>query len=130
MKKFKLSLLEKLKLLSLKKSQLPLLFIVLMILTFADIATATYGLSIGGKESNPLFIGESFITRESLTAKISLTFVFVGIFIVTYGLCKKENFSKGLLLLSIQLIFLVGFYTGIVVGNTAGILITLIIQVL
>ena len=75
---------------SLVKSKLLFLLIAL---TLADVVTTIYGLSIGGRELNFLFPGESFITKESLTIKICLSIIFVGIFTVTYRLCLKEGFS-------------------------------------
>jgi len=98
------------------------LLFLLVALNLADIITTIYGISLGGSELNPLFPGESFITRESLIIKICLVIVYAGIFIVSYKLCKKESFIKGLWVLNIQLLVLVGIYIVVVGNNLLGII--------
>lgn len=100
------------------------ILLLLVILNLADIVTTVYGLSRGGNEINPLFSGNPFINIESLTIKIGLPLVYIGVFTVTSKLCKKKEFSKGLWLLNINLLFLVGFYLIIVANNLLGIIIT------
>ncbi|MBZ9569432.1 hypothetical protein KJA16_00735 [Patescibacteria group bacterium] len=94
----------------------------LVALNSTDIITTVYGLSLGAGEFNPLFSGDSFVTKESLIIKIGLPLVYSGFSTITYGLCKKENYSKGFWLLNINLLFLVGFYTIVVTNNLLGII--------
>ena len=94
----------------------------LVALNSTDIITTVYGLSLGAGEFNPLFPGDSFVTRESLIIKIGLPLVYIGLFNVSRALCKKESYSKGFWLLNINLLFLVGFYTIVVTNNLLGII--------
>ena len=99
-----------------------LALLVLITLNITDIVTTIYGLSLGGSELNPLFPGESFITRESLATKICLPIIETVLFFITYRLCQKEGFSKGLWILNIQLLALIGIYAFVVGNNLTGIM--------
>jgi len=94
----------------------------LVALNSTDIITTVYGLSLGAGELNPLFPSDSFVTRKSLNIKICLPLIYTGLFTITYSLCKKENYSKGLWLLNINLLLLVGSYTIVVTNNLLGII--------
>ena len=98
------------------------ILLLLVILNLTDIVTTVYSLSLGGSEINPLFSEKPFINVESLTIKIGLPLVYIGVFTVTSKLCKKREFSKGLWLLNINLLFLVGFYLIVVTNNLLGIM--------
>jgi len=97
-------------------SRYKLLFL-LLVLDIADVITTIYGLSIGAKESNPLFPGDSFLTIESVILKIGLVLAFCVSFTVAYRAFLKRDFSTGLKILSVNLFVLVGFYAFVVTNN-------------
>jgi len=115
---------------NLKKCELlPLLVVAL---NLVDIVTTIHGFSLDGieirgysldaSEGNLLFPGKSFIARESLFIKVCLSIVYAGAFIAAYRLCMKESFSKGLWILNITLVVLIGIYAVVVANNLLGII--------
>lgn len=97
------------------KTQVTLL-VLLVALNLADLATTLYGLRLGGTELNPLF------SRESAPFKICIVSVYAGLFTAAYRLCLKEGFSKGLWILNVNLLILIGIYLVVVGNNLVGIM--------
>ena len=93
-----------------------LLLIALFVLNVADVATTFYGLSIGGKELNPLF------RLQRLDVKISLPFIYGLFWLVSYALCERHGFKRGLSILNINLVLVTLIYALVVINNIIGIL--------
>lgn len=102
-----------------------ILLLLLVTLNVADLITTIYGLSLGASELNPLFPEMPFTSKESLITKIGLPFLYSGLFLITSWLYKKERFLKGLQLLKINLLVLVGVYLIVVTNNLLGIILAL-----
>lgn len=94
-------------------SKQAILLITLAILNVADVATTLYGFSIGASELNPLF------SVNLIPYKLLLTVVYAGIFVLAYKFCTTKNVPKGLLVLNVNLLALVGIYTAVIVNNLA-----------
>lgn len=97
------------------------LLFLLLALNIVDLATTVYGFSIGGSELNPLFPGNSFVTKKSLLVKTYLPLIYSILFMAAYKISTKAKLSKGLWFLKINLMILVGFYIATVGNNLLGI---------
>lgn len=95
-----------------------ILLITFIALNVADIATTLCGLSLGATEFNPLF------SVKAITFKLAVTLLYAGLFVLTYNLSMKESFSKGLRVLNINLLVLVGIYVVVVANNLVVITLT------
>jgi len=93
-----------------------ILLITLITLNVADVASTLHGFSLGATELNPLF------SVELIPAKLVVSLVYAGLFVLAYNLCVKEGFSKGLHVLNITLFGLVGIYIAVVANNLTGII--------
>lgn len=100
------------------------LLFLLVALNLIDIATTAYGFSIGKTESNLFFPGHSFIRKELLIGKISVTILYTLLFAIAYKFYNVHNLPKGLWVLDTNLFYLVGLYALGVTNNLLSITMT------